>query len=629
MNPIANLYITIAIISLGVGILVYHHSPNKKLSKLFLLFTIAGFYWGLTGFLLRSATSFDQAYLFQKIGGLWPFCIAVFAHFGFIYTNRLHFFRKKIIFYFLIYAPALLFSIFEITTDQLTLITKSPLGYWTSTVPKESVLYLASTIWSWTLSSVVILFVLLYYLKQKENKKRKQAVFIFIGLSIPVALSTITETVFPLLSLPTVKMTIPGFGLGLIFIGYAIYKYELFGISPALAADQIIETMHDFLIITDKNQKIQTLNPATINALGYDENEVINENIQTLFSSNQQPKTEEMNFFDFNQNDMHFKTALQSKHGQKIPVDFSKSLINDDQRNLKGMIFVGRNITEEIEAEQKINKYIEELELGELAMVSMLEDLHLSQEEIQDLNKNLEHKVKERTERINELLKQKDSFINQLGHDLKNPLGPFIQLLPILKKHINTEKDKEIVDVLERNAQYMRNLVKKTIELAKLNSSKITFNFESVHLSEILDTVLSVNAMLFDKNDINIKNNISNDYIVSADQLRIEEVFTNLLTNAVKYTDGSGFITIDAQPRDDKILISIADTGIGLTEKQINNLFDEYYKADSSRHDFDSSGLGLPICKRIIEKHDGSIWAESKGLGKGSTFFFTLPISDN
>jgi len=300
-----------------------------------------------------------------------------------------------------------------------------------------------------------------------------------------------------------------------------------------------------------------------------------------------------------------FESRLIRKDGSEVLVEISSGLIDEEKGIIQGIV---RDITDRKKAQEKIRE---------------------AKEKLEDLNENLEHKVKERTERINELLKQKDSFINQLGHDLKNPLGPFIQLLPILKKHINTEKDKEIVDVLERNAQYMRNLVKKTIELAKLNSSKITFNFEPVHLSEILDTVLSVNAMLFDKNDINIKNNISNDYKVYADQLRIEEVFTNLLTNAVKYTDGSGTIIIDAQPQDDKILISVADTGIGLTEKQIDHLFDEYYKADSSRHDFESSGLGLPICKRIIEKHDGSIWAESKGLGKGTTFYFTLKKAKN
>ena len=72
------------------------------------------------------------------------------------------------------------------------------------------------------------------------------------------------------------------------------------------------------------------------------------------------------------------------------------------------------------------------------------------------------------------------------------------------------------------------------------------------------------------------------------------------------------------------IKISIKDNGIGMTNDQMTQIFDEFYKADSSRHDFESSGLGLPICKRIVEKHGGKIWVESDGIGKGSTFFFTI-----
>ena len=252
-----------------------------------------------------------------------------------------------------------------------------------------------------------------------------------------------------------------------------------------------------------------------------------------------------------------------------------------------------------------------------------LKDAH---DKLKDLNQNLEKKVDERTREVQRLLKQKDEFINQLGHDLKNPLGPFIQLLPILKKHVHDTKDEKIVKVLERNASYMQNLVKKTIDLAKLNSENTKFTFENVSLSEILDEVIAVNTSLFDTHEMTVKNNVNSDYKLIVDTLHVQELFTNLFNNAVKYTTGSGKITVDAKPVDDYVLVSVKDNGIGVSSDQINHLFDEYYKADTSRHDFDSSGLGLPICKRIVEKHGGRIWAESDGLGEGTTFYFTLPM---
>lgn len=252
--------------------------------------------------------------------------------------------------------------------------------------------------------------------------------------------------------------------------------------------------------------------------------------------------------------------------------------------------------------------------------------LEQTQKRLIELNKSLEEKVFERTERVQQLLQQKDEFINQLGHDLKNPLGPFIQLLPLLDQHITDPKDKQIIDVLQRNARYMQNLVRKTIELAKLNSSKTHFTFEPIQLSLVIEEVISANHALFTNNDITVKNNVSSELSVYIDHLHIQEVFMNLFNNAVKYTEGSGTILIDAKQVDNKVLVSVEDTGIGLAEDQIPHLFNEYYKADPSRHDFDSSGLGLPICKRIIQRHHGKIWAESKGLGKGSIFHFTIPL---
>ncbi len=239
--------------------------------------------------------------------------------------------------------------------------------------------------------------------------------------------------------------------------------------------------------------------------------------------------------------------------------------------------------------------------------------------------KQLTTKIEERNKLVETLLRQKDEFINQLGHDLKNPLGPLVNLLPILEKKAVDEKDKDIITVLNRNVRYMKNLITNTLELARLNSPNTKFNMEELSLKEQLDQILGVNKLLFEKKQMTVVNNLSDTLIIHADKLRIEELFTNLLNNAVKYSNENGTITINAEQKDQEIQLSIQDTGIGMTEEQLNKLFTEFYKADPSRHDFDSSGLGLTIAKRIVEKHGGRIWAESEGLGKGSTFYFTLP----
>jgi len=252
-------------------------------------------------------------------------------------------------------------------------------------------------------------------------------------------------------------------------------------------------------------------------------------------------------------------------------------------------------------------------------------ELQKAHEEIRSMNLHLEKKVQQRTERIEQLLKQKDEFINQLGHDLKNPLGPLINLIPIIEKHTTNQKDKEILKVIQRNVGYMKNLVQKTLELARLNSPNTKLSKTIFSLNAVINNLISQNKYLFEGKQIEVESNISSQIMIYADQLRIEELFNNLLNNAVKYSKEYGKIIISSSESEKMITISINDDGMGMTSEQINHVFDEFYKADESRHDFESSGLGMAICKRIVEKHGGTIWVESPGLDKGSTFYFTLP----
>ncbi len=263
-----------------------------------------------------------------------------------------------------------------------------------------------------------------------------------------------------------------------------------------------------------------------------------------------------------------------------------------------------------------------------IRVVSLLDitPLKETQRKLDNLNRNLEKKVDLRTTEIQRLLKQKDEFVNQLGHDLKNPIGPLLNLIPLLEKHETDPQRKEIFQVVMRNISHIKNLVTKTIQLAQLNAPSTTLNFDNIDLSSLIRESLQRNKTFFAENNIQIENRIFDSIPLHADKLRCTELFDNIVNNAVKYSPDGGVIIIDVKQHMYSVTVSITDNGMGMTEEQIKHIFDEFYKADSSRHDFDSSGLGMPIAKRIVEKHGGRIWAESEGLGKGSTFYFTLPL---
>lgn len=254
-------------------------------------------------------------------------------------------------------------------------------------------------------------------------------------------------------------------------------------------------------------------------------------------------------------------------------------------------------------------------------------DIRDAHEIIGTLINNLEIRIEDRTAEVEKLLMQKDEFIDNLGHDLKNPLGPLINLLPILEKTETDPKSKEMFEVLNRNVRYMKNLVVKTIELGKLKSPKTNLDMGDANLLDEVNDVIKNNELLFEENSIEIDNKISDKTIIKADKMWLTELFDNLIGNSVKYSENGGKIIIDAKEDGNFVTVSVEDTGMGMTEKQIKEIFNEFYKADGSRHDFDSSGLGMSIAKRIVEKHGGKIWVKSPGLGKGTTMFFTLPMS--
>ncbi|MBT4511404.1 MAG: HAMP domain-containing histidine kinase, partial [Chloroflexi bacterium] len=188
-------------------------------------------------------------------------------------------------------------------------------------------------------------------------------------------------------------------------------------------------------------------------------------------------------------------------------------------------------------------------------------------------------------------------------------------------------ESKELLDVIARNVDYMKHLVEKTLQLATISSMEnASFDISKVRLSRAVDDLIKRKEYQFTQNNVTVENRIEQDVTVSADKLRLLEVFDNLASNAIKFMPRGGNLTFDTQVNGEFAIVNVSDTGIGISSVQMGHIFDEFYKADQSRHDLDSSGLGLTICRRIVEKHGGGIWAESEGLGSGTVFSFTIPL---
>ena len=316
----------------------------------------------------------------------------------------------------------------------------------------------------------------------------------------------------------------------------------------------------------------------------------------------------EINFFK-SSGKLKIESFFMRKNQTYFPVKLYGGIIPEDGNNPKEYLIFSEDISDQKKSER---------------------ELKLSQEILVSLNKNLEKLVDKKTRELKYVMKQKNEFINQLGHDLKNPLNPMINILPLLEQKENDPKTKEMIQLIDRNANYMYNLIIKMIKLAKLDSLEIKFDYEKINLKKEIEDILENNIEVKNDKNIIIKNQIENDICIDADILHFQELIINIIDNAIKYGRENGIININCNRLDDNnIQIKITDNGIGMNDKQLQNIFNDFYKLDPSDPITKSSGLGMPICQRIVSKHKGKIWVESPGLGKGTSVIFTLPIKQD
>ena len=233
-------------------------------------------------------------------------------------------------------------------------------------------------------------------------------------------------------------------------------------------------------------------------------------------------------------------------------------------------------------------------------------------------------------EKLNEL---KSEFLRRTTHELKIPLTAIKGYTDLLLEINSNKLDPEMISNLENiqeGCSRLEHIIKNIIESSKIKTSKIKLRKSRGNLSECIRYCLDELKELSDSKNHSIKLHIKKDLVFSFDKEQVCEVLINLLSNAMKYTPVNGILSINTESKNNFVIVSIKDNGIGITKEEKKKLFKEFGKINHPELNLDSgiegSGLGLYISKQIIELHDGEIWVESEGRNKGSTFYFSLPI---
>jgi signal transduction histidine kinase/putative methionine-R-sulfoxide reductase with GAF domain len=244
----------------------------------------------------------------------------------------------------------------------------------------------------------------------------------------------------------------------------------------------------------------------------------------------------------------------------------------------------------------------------------------------------LTEELQKRAAELQELDRLKTAFLANMSHELRTPLNSILGFTDVILEELDgplSENMSGDLQLIQKNGQHLLSLINDVLDMAKIEAGTMNLNPERFRIHETISEVLSITAPQLGENplSLSVEEDSDRELEIVADRTRIRQVMLNLVNNALKFTD-QGRITIRAERLQNKALISIRDTGMGIPPNKLEAVFQEFAQVDSSTtRKAGGTGLGLPISRRLIEMHGGRLWAESTGIpGEGSTFYVELPI---
>ena len=231
-----------------------------------------------------------------------------------------------------------------------------------------------------------------------------------------------------------------------------------------------------------------------------------------------------------------------------------------------------------------------------------------------------------------ELERMKSNFLSVVSHELRTPLHSikgFVEIILMGKTGPVTELQEDFLKTVRTQTTSLQRMIDDLLEFSRMEAGRVTLHLAEVSLPAVAQSVVAKLAPLAEEDGLQLYLGLPADLPeIDADRSRLEQVLTNLVENAIKFTPSGGEITVSGVRLGDRVRLTVADTGIGIPPDEQDRVFDRFYQVDSSeRRAYRGTGLGLSICKHIVERHSGRIWVESDGMsGHGSRFHLELPI---
>jgi PAS domain S-box-containing protein len=383
----------------------------------------------------------------------------------------------------------------------------------------------------------------------------------------------------------------------------------------------ITENASEWIWEIDTEGKCTYSSSVVEKVLGYTPAEILNKHFYDLYLSENREVLKKAAFEVFAQKQPFHEFVSQNVHksGKTIWLSTSGTPIIDKEGKYLGYRGADTDISERKQAEKILSE---------------------KNEELKSFNLQLETKVEERTRQLGEAVVEaqasnqaKSDFLASMSHELRTPLNAIIGFSQVLDAHyfgqLNEKQSEYVKDVLN-SGKHLLSLINDILDLSKIEAGKMELELSTVKVADLVRNSLVMIKEKAHSHNIKVEVKVSEniEYLeMEADERKLKQVMFNLLSNASKFTPDGGIIKVEARNEKGELLISVSDTGIGLSAKEKPRLFEAFYQASGGIKDkTPGTGLGLAITKSIIQKHGGRIWVESEGPGKGSCFSFKVPI---
>jgi PAS domain S-box-containing protein len=353
----------------------------------------------------------------------------------------------------------------------------------------------------------------------------------------------------------------------------------------------LFESSTDGIYSTNMEGKFVEFNDAFLKMLGYSKEELLEKNIRHITPEKWYEADDNITITQLSDGENQvFTKELIKKDGSIFPVAIRLWILHDEQEDPYRIWGIVRDIT-------RLKKYEDELI---------------------------------------EINRLKSEFLRRASHELKTPLVSIKGFTELILDSYTEELNPKIVSILEEimsGCERLQIIIGSLLNTSKLESTELKPKFEKEDLSFLIIYCAEELHPLIAQREHSVNLDIPDSLITRFEKEEIHDVISNLLTNAIKYTPPKGWIDVKAKIKNEVVIVSVKDNGIGFTEEEKSKIFRQFGKIERYGQGLDlgidGTGLGLYISKKIIESHGGEIWMESEGKNKGSTFYFSLPLKND